>query len=132
MAQEMSEALLRQGVALISDMDGKAKTQLNFNFAIADVREMLGRGKGSADKPAGVECDDQSTEGARQQALAACTRVRQLRRDLQQVKDELIEREADLPSTFVKYIRESINVLRKWRDSHKPSRNVRREFTKRA
>ena len=64
--------------------------------------------------------------------MAARTRVRQLRRDLQQVNDEPIEREADLPTTFVKYIRESIKVLQMWRDSKQLSRKQCHQFNKRA
>ena len=41
-----------------------------------------------------------------------------------------MEREADLPSTFVEYIRESITVLQTWRDSKQPSKNLHNELTK--
>ena len=58
--------------------------------------------------------------------------MRQLRRNLTDIHDKLKEREAHLPSTFLKDIRYSIKVLQTWRDAKQPSRDACREFLKRA
>ena len=106
----------------------------------------------SAVKPAVAEDGDDNMKASDQQALAArlCTelqanmeasaqqmhearmRSRKLRKDLEQIKNKLMEQKADLPYCCLSEILVSIKALQKWQRFKTPSNELRLALQKRA